>query len=150
MFDPRRAHTSVVYVYRAEAARIISVPLLMGSALPSYCTSNGRVLLATLEPTALAAFLSQAPFPSRTNKTRISASSLAEEIDAIRTQGWAMTDGELEPGLRSIAVPVPGRRQPAALNLATQSAHRGLDWLMNVALPELQAAAAHLARVVTA
>jgi IclR family transcriptional regulator, pca regulon regulatory protein len=60
-----------------------------------------------------------------------------------------LTDGELEPGLRSIAVPVRGTRGQitASLNLATQSSQRSLDWLTGVALPELQAAAAHLARV---
>lgn len=148
MFDPRHAYQNVVYVCRAEAARIISVPLLTGSALPSYCTSNGRVLLATLPPDALGAYLAHAPFPARTTKTLTSASALDAEIAQVRAQGWASTDSELEPGLRSIAVPIPGARQPAALNLATQSAHRSPAWLMDIALPELQAAAAHLARTV--
>lgn len=62
--------------------------------------------------------------------------------------GWAMTDGELEAGLRSIAV--PARKSDgtvtAAINLATQSAHRTRDWLLQTALPGLQAAA-YLARM---
>jgi IclR family pca regulon transcriptional regulator len=70
----------------------------------------------------------------------------------IAAQGWALTDGELEAGLRSIAVPLRNTegRIIAALNLATQSSRRGLDWLTNTALPELQAAAAHLVRVAAA
>lgn len=149
MFDSRSAHAQVVYVCRAETARIISVPLFAGSTLPSYCTSNGRVLLAGLGNAALNAFLAMAPFPARTPKTLTSASPLRAEITHIRTQGWALTDGELEAGLRSIAVPVRDEsgQVAGALNLATQSSRRQREWLTDIALPELQAAAAHLTRV---
>ena len=149
MFDSRSAHMRVVYVCRAETARIISVPLFAGSTLPSYCTSNGRVLLAGLAPEALEAFLAATPFAARTAKTLTKAADLRAELQRIATQGWAVTDSELEAGLRSIAVPVRDAegRTVAALNLATQSSRRGLDWLTSLALPELQAAAAHLARV---
>jgi IclR family pca regulon transcriptional regulator len=148
MFDSRSASSRIVYVCRAETARIISVPLFAGSTLPSYCTSNGRVLLAGLAPDALEAFLATAPFAARSTKTLTSAPELRAEIRKIGMQGWAMTDGELEAGLRSIAVPVRDAQGHviAALNLATQSSQRRLDWLTDTALPELQAAAAHLSR----
>lgn len=149
MFDTRSAHGRVVYVCRAETSRIISLPLFAGAVLPSHCASNGRALLAGLPPAELEHFLAQAPFPARTPKTLTDAGRLRAELEKIRAQGWAMIDGELEAGLRSIAVPVrgPDGQVAAALNLATQSAHRSLDWLLQTALPELQAAAAHLARV---
>jgi IclR family pca regulon transcriptional regulator len=152
MFDSRSAHAKVVYVCRAETARIISVPLFSGSTLPSYCTSNGRVLLAGLEPAALQVFLAAAPFAERTSKTLRGADELRAELARVAAQGWALTDGELEAGLRSIAVPLRNTegRIVAALNLATQSSRRGLDWLTNTALSELQAAAAHLVRVAAA
>lgn len=149
MFDTRSTYGRVVYVCRAETSRIISLPLFPGALLPSYCASNGRALLAGLPPDELELFLARAPFPARTPKTLTDADVLRAELEIIRAQGWAMTDGELEAGLRSIAVPVRGTdgQVAAALNLATPSAHRGLDWLLKVALPELQAAAAHLSRV---
>jgi IclR family pca regulon transcriptional regulator len=149
MFDSRSAYARVVYVCRAETARIISVPLFAGSTLPSYCTSNGRVLLAGLAPEALDAFLATAPFPARTAKTLTTAAALRGVLQSITAQGCAVTDGELEAGLRSIAVPVRDGegRIVAALNLASQSSRRDMDWLNRTALPELQAAAAHLARV---
>lgn len=149
MFDTRRAYQQVIYVCRAETMRIISVPLFTGAVLPSYCTSNGRVLLAGLTPEALAAFLGAAELPPRTAQTLTNSESLQAELKKIRAQGWAMTDGELEAGLRSIAVPVrkADGTVTAAINLATQSAHRTQGWLLQTALPELQAAAAHLARL---
>lgn len=149
MFDTRSAYGRVIYVCRAETSRIISLPLFTGAILPSYCASNGRALLAGLPVKERERFLAQAPFPARTPKTLTDAESLGAELEKIHAQGWAMTDGELEAGLRSIAVPVRGAdgQVAAAINLATQSAHRSQDWLLQTALPELQAAAAHLARV---
>ena len=123
--------------------------MLIGSTLPSYCTSIGRVLLAALPDAALAKYLASGPFPARTAKTITSQAELDREIELVRQQGWAIADGELEPGLRSIAVPVrkADGQIVAALNLATQATHRSLDWLTETALLELQAAATHLARV---
>lgn len=149
IFDTRHPHDRVIYICRAETSRIISVPLLPGSTLPSYCTSIGRVLLAALPAVPLARYLESAPYPQRTPQTITQAQALEAELARVRAQGWAMTDGELEPGLRSIAVPVrdANGQVVAAINLGTQTFRRSVTWLMETALPELQAAAAHLARV---
>jgi IclR family pca regulon transcriptional regulator len=148
-FDTRRTYETVVYICRAETSRIISVPLLIGSTLPSYCTSVGRVLLAALPDEELAKYLASAPFAERTAKTITAADALKSELCSIRERNFAITEGELEPGLRSIAVPVrtADGQVVAALNIATQATHHSLDWLTETALLELQAAAAHLARV---
>ena len=46
--------------------------------------------------------------------------ALAAEIDRVAAQGWALVDGELEEGLRSIAAPVrgPTGRVVAAVNVS--------------------------------
>jgi IclR family pca regulon transcriptional regulator len=149
IFDARQQHDSVIYICRAETARIISVPLLVGSTLPSHCTSMGRVLLAALPADLLERFLATASLAQRTPKTITQPEQLRAELRKIREAGWAVTDGELEPGLRSIAVPVRNGagNVVAALNLGTQVARRDPEWLLKTALPELQTAAAHLARV---
>lgn len=149
MLDTRSAGETIIYICRAETSRIISVPLLIGSTLPSYCTSIGRVLLAALPDDELESYLASATFPARTAKTIVGPVELRRQLGRVREQGWAIADGELEPGLRSIAVPVrkADGRVVAALNLATQAKHRSLEWLTQTALLELQAAAAHLSRV---
>jgi IclR family pca regulon transcriptional regulator len=149
MLDTRGGYETVVYICRAETARIISVPLLIGSTLPSHCTSIGRVLLAALPDVELETYLTSTSFSARTAKTITAPDALKRELCLVRQQGWAIADGELEPGLRSIAVPVrkADGQVVAALNLATQATHRSLSWLTETALLELQAAAAHLARV---
>ena len=38
----------IVYVARSAASRMLAAGLSVGSRLPAYCTSMGRVLLASL------------------------------------------------------------------------------------------------------
>lgn len=150
VLDTRGAPDQVVYVCRAETVRIISAPLNIGSVLPSFCTAMGRVLLAALGKDALGAYLDRAPFPARTPHTIVERAALEAELDRVRAQGWCLVDRELELGLRSIAVPVRNRRGQtvAALNVGAQVRSLGVEALLGVALPELQAAAMHLGRVV--
>ena len=50
----------VVYVARVPGERIMSVALHVGTRLPAWCTSMGRVLLSGLGDDQLAAFLDRA------------------------------------------------------------------------------------------
>ena len=47
----------IVYVARSAASRILAAGLSVGSRLPAYCTSMGRVLLASLPDRDLEAYL---------------------------------------------------------------------------------------------
>src|SRR5829696_7290761 len=49
----------IVYVARVPAARIMTISLALGSRLPAFCTSLGRVLLAELPADELDAYLAQ-------------------------------------------------------------------------------------------
>lgn len=140
---------SVIYVCRSETSHIISTPLLIGSKLPSYCTSMGRVLLGALPDEQLRELLQTAEMRQRTLATQIEPEALFAEIQRVREQGYALVNEELEAGLISISVPVQGPKGKvvAALNVAAPVARRNVDWLLDVARPELQAAAIHLARI---
>ena len=54
-------HNEIIYVARASVTRIMSIDLGVGSRLPAFCTSMGRVLLANLQPDELERYLSQTP-----------------------------------------------------------------------------------------
>lgn len=150
VLDQRSGLQRVIYICRAETVRIISVPLNVGSTLPSYCTSMGRVLLSAVDDATLAAYLAKADLQKRTSKTVVDAEELCGALKQVRAQGWSVIDEELEEGLRSIAVPVRDRHGDvvAALNVGALSHRRTVDSLMRAALPELRAGAAHLARAV--
>jgi IclR family transcriptional regulator, pca regulon regulatory protein len=137
--NARHQNETIIYICHAETSRIISVPLFIGSTLPSYCTSMGRGLLAALPLDSLERFLTKADFPQRTQKTITNPERMRAELQCVRENGWAIVDGELEPGLRSIAVPARNTSGSvvAAINLGTQVTRRDADWLLNTALPEL-------------
>lgn len=132
--------TDIVYVARAAARRIMSVRITIGTRLPSFATSMGRVLLAGMPPAALSEALEREELVAYTARTTVDPAALRAVLDTVRDQGWAMVDGELEEGLRSIAVPLRGRGGSvvAALNVSTSTARGASEDVRAELLPELQ------------
>jgi IclR family pca regulon transcriptional regulator len=127
----------IAYVARSKASRrIMSVDLGIGSRLPAYCTSLGRVLLAGLPPMR------------HTQYTVATKEKLRAAIDATRHDGFSIVDQELEIGLRSIAVPITDTRGAviAAMNASTHASLLPLAEFRSTFLPELRRAAAELSQ----
>lgn len=110
--------TEIVYVARAAQKRLMSIGLMPGSRLPAVTTSMGRVLLAALPREQARARIEASDLSPRTAFSISDPEELMAWIDALRTQGYAIIDQEVEVGLRSIAVPLIDRcdRVVAALN----------------------------------
>ena len=119
----------ILYIERCRTTnrsqREIDLNLHVGSRLPAYCTSMGKVLLADLNVDELEERLEQMELAQRGPNTITSPSRLREELARVRRDGMAVNDEELAYGLRSIAVAVRGAEgnAVAAINLA---AHRSL------------------------
>ena len=133
------AGTDIVYVARVPTRRIMTVGITIGTRFPAFATSMGRVLLAQLPDGELAAVLQAARPSALTERTITDLASLTAEITRVRAQGWAIVDGELETGLRSLAVPVRGRDggAAAALNVSTSASSGSLELLREHHLPRL-------------
>ncbi len=114
----------IVYIARSAKKRVMAVGLDVGSHLPAYCTSMGRVLLAALPPDEAMRRLSAARRRKLTPHTKTRLDELADVLDLVRKQGYCVTDQELEVGLLSMAVPVQdvSGKTVAAINVGTQSA----------------------------
>ena len=115
--------TDIVYVLRVPTHKIMSISLGVGSRLPAYCTSMGRVLLSGLDEQVCKQVLESA---ERTQRTRHTATGVAELMDRIaiaRRQGWCLVNQELEEGLVSMAAPLTNRagHTVAALNISGQA-----------------------------
>ena len=138
--------TDIVYVARVPTRRIMSVRITIGTRFPAYATSMGRVLLAGLPDDALTAALDASDRRDLTGRTVTDRSALADEIRNVREQGWSLVDGELEAGLRSIAVPLHDRdgRVVAALNVSTSATRDSLERVRDAYLPPLLRAAASI------
>ncbi len=138
------AETDVVYVARVPGERIMSVALHVGTRLPAWCTSIGRVLLAGLSLEDRAERLSRSQIVANTPKTITDRAALLDAVQAAAREGYALVDGELELGLMSIAVPIRDRagRVVGAINVPAQSARYTPAELRDKALPLLRKAAA--------
>jgi IclR family pca regulon transcriptional regulator len=110
----------IVYIARTQVARVMAVDLQIGSRLPAYCTSMGRVLLAYLPPEQLESYLARVDLIPHTTRTVTNVEKLRLVLRNVRRLGYALVDQELEVGLRSLAVPVysPSGRVVATVNLS--------------------------------
>jgi len=137
----------ILYIARSSTTtRLMSIDLGIGSRLPAYCTSMGRVLLAGLSAAEIDLYLSRVKLVKLTTRTVSTADELKAALNVIRRDGYAVVDQELEIGLRSIAVPVSDRdgRSVAAINIGTQSSRVSVAEMESKFLPPLRAAAHEL------
>ncbi|KRB40948.1 IclR family transcriptional regulator C-terminal domain-containing protein [Phenylobacterium sp. Root700] len=136
----------VVYVARVTASRLMTLSLRVGSRLPAFHTSTGRVMLAYSSPDRVEKLMSGREFAAYTPKTVTSASEIWGILRRARQQGWCLCDEELEVGLISLAVPVYDRGGcvTAALNVSSHTSRTPASDLLQRALPRLQSAAEQL------
>lgn len=129
----------LVYVARASANRIMTIALTVGTRLPPYPTSMGRVLLAHLPEAELDAHLGRVKLRKLTEHTITDPQELRAVLAKVRSQGWAAVDQELEAGVRSIAVPIRdgSRKVVAAINASAHAARVPMRTLEKEFLPRL-------------
>lgn len=109
----------------SSQSRYLAVAVRAGQRIPADRSSLGRVLLA------------HSPRESQ------------PDSEMIRTSGYALSDGLLESGLRSIAVPIPDHHGNVALSLslAASSSRVSTEDLKQIHLPRLQATAITLSNL---
>lgn len=114
----------IVYVDRRRSGRGtgfgMDLNLHIGSRLPAYCTSMGKVMLADLDSAALRMLLDRTDLARRGPKTITAREQLLTALARVRRVGVAVNDEELAPGLRSVAAPIRDRSGAvvAAVNTA--------------------------------
>jgi len=138
--------TEIVYVSRVPTRRIMTINLSIGTRLPAFATSMGRVLLAALTPGELDDFFARAELTPLTERTVTDEAALRADLARVREQGYSLVDQELETGLRSIAVPIFDRagQAIAALNVGSHASRSTNEDLLESVLPELRCAAANV------
>lgn len=139
---------SIVYVARsASSRRLMSIDLGVGSRLPAYCTSMGRVLLAGLAGNELDSYFATLVPIAYTERTVTKRDELRRILHDVTRDGFALVDQELEIGLRSMAVPVRdlSGNVVAALNISTHASRVPAEELKTRCLPPLLVAAQELA-----
>jgi IclR family pca regulon transcriptional regulator len=135
--------TDIMYVLRVSTRKIMRNSLGVGSRLPAYCTSLGRMLLAGLPDDEVLRLLQASALEARTKHTITDIDALLAKVQQARRQGWCMINQELEEGLVSLAAPIVNRsgRTVAALNISGQVNRTTPRQMQETMLPALRAAA---------
>jgi IclR family transcriptional regulator, pca regulon regulatory protein len=136
----------ILYVARAVQRRVVSINLGVGSRLPAYCASMGRVLLAALPVGEAEALLTSTERSRLTEHTLTGIDELMGELARVRAAGYAIVDQELEIGLRSVAVPIlrADGTVVAALNVGAQASRLSVADIERALLPRMRAIQAEL------
>ncbi|SDN10508.1 IclR family transcriptional regulator [Polaromonas sp. JS666] len=143
--------TDIVYVLRVPTHKIMSISLGVGSRLPAYCTSMGRMLLSALPEAELMKCLQASTLEARTKYTVTDVKELAAKVAQARKQGWSLVNQELEEGLVSMAAPITNRagQTVAALNISGQANRTSAKAMQESMLPQLLKAAQAISRLLS-
>jgi IclR family transcriptional regulator, acetate operon repressor len=80
----------------------------VGHRVPLHCTGVGKAMLAMLPDIEAERALDQSGMVPVTATTITGTEAMLAELAAIRAQGYAVDEGEMEVGVRCVAVPIPG------------------------------------------
>lgn len=101
-----RQADSVLYLLVLESRQSIRYSSRAGERKPLHSSSIGKVMLASLAPAALDAWLGRRRLARVTANTLTRAAALRADLDAGRKRGWHTTHGENVADVTAIAAPL--------------------------------------------
>ncbi|MDX3904566.1 MAG: IclR family transcriptional regulator C-terminal domain-containing protein [Pigmentiphaga sp.] len=133
----------VVFLAREDAPKPFRLDLSVGSRLPAYPHSLGRVLLSGLDDAALDAYLQSVELKRLTPVTTVSRPALRKLIKQVRNDGYCISVSELVDGFAGVAVPLHRHdgRMVAGLSVSLVLGSRKASELESACLPVLLRAA---------
>jgi len=135
--------SEVVYVAQVPGRHSMRMFTEVGRRVSPHCTAVGKALLAQMDREQVADVLSRTDLVAHTEHTITSVPAYLRELGRVRERGYAIDEGELELGVRCVAVALDGGPAPAALSVSGPTT-RMTDELVERAAPHLLAAAEEL------
>jgi IclR family transcriptional regulator, KDG regulon repressor len=115
----------VIYLDKVEGVHTGHISASdIGRRLPPHCCAVGKVLLAHSDWDEAERILENTGMPRYTRRTICSSSTLRDEFNVVRDQGFASDVDEALDGLTCYAAPIygEGRRVTAAVSLSMRTA----------------------------
>jgi IclR family transcriptional regulator, pca regulon regulatory protein len=136
----------VTFILRVPTRRFLSFDPSIGSQVPAYVHSIGRVLLARLPEDELQQYLARVKITPVTPHTIASKAALKRALQDDREKGWSFVSEQYEEGMCGIAVPIldGGGKPVAAINVSLNSDPQSYDVATVGILPKLRLAARRL------
>jgi len=137
----------VVYVEQeANTRAMLRMFTRVGARVPLYCSGVGKAFLARLGDRPAMEYFEKVEKTRHTPRTIVEPSAFLEELAAIRNQGYAVDDEEMEAGVRCVAALIlqAGPAVAGAMSVSGPSAR-----LTPERLPELAAMLTDAAGIVS-
>lgn len=116
----------VVYIAQAPSRRMVRTFTEVGNRVPPHSTAVGKVLLSHQPASVVSRIVSRHGLAAATPNTLTDLSDLLEEIEQVRTRGYALDLEEQEEGVTCVAVPLePATGPVAALSVSGPTARMG-------------------------
>lgn len=135
--------TELVFVLRIPVHRILNRRVTIGSRLPLYCHSAGRILLSSMSPTQLDGYFSRVTLRSLTPSTVTDENQIRKHITNTFKRGYSCVSGEMEDNISGISVPIRSNdgKIIAAINASVNRSNVKQATMIEKLLPPLRAAA---------
>ncbi len=116
------------YVRCIEGPRTLhAAPVRLGGRLPLHCTASGKVLLASLPPAQGRELVTSMRLAATTARTMTDPDAVLTQLRAVRVQGYAVDDQELEDDLVCVAAPIRDHTGGAVAALSVSGHRSRLD-----------------------
>jgi len=138
----------LVYIAQARVQLPTAINIHVGSRLPAYATSIGRILLAHQSDDALDEIVGGEPLQARTPKSTVDPNTLRRNLRRAREQGYVFNDGEFQEGIRSVAAPILDARGNAVAGINATATSYVFDdkTVSSLVIPAVCNAASELSR----
>lgn len=120
VFDGRQA----IVIHRVSADS--GTPLTLIEAAPVHCTGVGKAILA-FQPTAKIDAIVADGLKRFTDTTITDGRKLKSELKLIRARGYAVDEGEHQPGIRCVGAPIHDRAGRVVAGLSASGPARRLQ-----------------------
>lgn len=135
----------MLYVGKVEGRGSVKMNSQIGAPVQLHTAAIAKVILAYAPDSRCDAAIAHLNFQRFTPSTIVTPATYRRELEKVRSQGWAVDDGEFEDYLNCIAVPIRDHRDVvrAGLSMTALRAIESLDGLM-LNLPRLEEAAGQI------
>lgn len=117
----------VVYCDKVEPPEGHPVSTAIGMRLDAHAIGVGKAVLAWIEPNEVRQLYRQHPPHAHTARTITNVDALLRELATIRNQGYATDEGEMIPGLTSVAAPIMNSLGRAVVALSVSGPASRMD-----------------------
>ncbi len=102
----------VMFLDCVESEHVLRVGSRVGTVLPAECTAAGKAMLSALPQERLRNLYPNREIRRLTPRSLASRDDLERDLASTRRRGYAVNNFESEPGVKTVAVAIPGEARP--------------------------------------